>query len=268
MVTLLKLTLLEKAALDGGFNQQLPGPEGWLAFASPHCSLHIWLTELHDKRFAVALSQAHVDEALTGFGVPLDTELPPGATRARAVPTVAALHDLVKRAFQLSRTLPTALLDVFERKTRDMPTTTEVERLGVQRVGQDLFRQGLLDYWRGRCAIIGLAVPALLRASHIKPWKDCESSGERLDVYNGLLLAAHLDAAFDSGLMTVLDDGSLLWAPALDDEALKVLGVSEGLRLEGLRDGHRKYLPWHREKVFKGALGAAVVAAPQGAPGT
>ncbi|MDC0682621.1 HNH endonuclease signature motif containing protein [Sorangium atrum] len=48
----------------------------------------------------------------------------------------------------------------------------------------------------------GLAVPALLRASHIKPWADCETDAERLDVYNGILLAPHLDAAFDRGFIT------------------------------------------------------------------
>jgi putative restriction endonuclease len=50
-----------------------------------------------------------------------------------------------------------------------MARATEAERLAVQRVGQDLFRSGLLDLWGGRCAICGLEVPALLRASHAKP---------------------------------------------------------------------------------------------------
>lgn len=40
---------------------------------------------------------------------------------------------------------------------------------------------------------------ALLRASHAKPWKD-SSDAEHLDVYNGLLLAVHLDALFDRGI--------------------------------------------------------------------
>ena len=52
----------------------------------------------------------------------------------------------------------------------------------------------------------GLAITALLRASHIKPWADCETDAERLDVYNGILLAPHLDAAFDRGFITLRDD--------------------------------------------------------------
>ncbi len=90
-----------------------------------------------------------------------------------------------------------------------MPCSTEAERLVVQRVGQDLFRAALLDFWQGRCCATGLAIPELLRASHIKPWAVCADDNERLDVYNGLLLAPHLDALFDAGLMTVADDGDL-----------------------------------------------------------
>jgi predicted restriction endonuclease len=54
----------------------------------------------------------------------------------------------------------------------------------------------------------------LLRASHIKPWADCETDAELLDVYNGLLLAAHLDAAFDSSLISFNEKGQILF-PAI-----------------------------------------------------
>jgi putative restriction endonuclease len=70
----------------------------------------------------------------------------------------------------------------FEKQTAALPRATEVERLVVQRVGQDLFRNGLLDYWEGRCAITRLAVPQLLRASHIRPWADCTAEADWLDV--------------------------------------------------------------------------------------
>lgn len=132
-----------------------------------------------------------------------------------------------------------------------LPKTTEAERLIVQRVGQTLFRDGLLDLWEGRCAVTGLAVPALLRASHIKPWSDCETNAERLDVYNGILLAPHLDAAFDRGFITVQDDGTIIVSDALDTDARTVLGLAQPLRVRGLADGHRSYLPWHRQRVFE-----------------
>jgi len=50
--------------------------------------------------------------------------------------------------------------------------------------------------------VTGLAMSKLLRASHIKPWAACAADAERLDVYNGLLLAPHLDALFDAGLIS------------------------------------------------------------------
>jgi len=59
--------------------------------------------------------------------------------------------------------------DAFRIETADLPRSTEAERWVVQRVGQDLFRAALLDFWQGRCCITGLDVDELLRASHIKP---------------------------------------------------------------------------------------------------
>jgi hypothetical protein len=105
----------------------------------------------------------------------------------------------------------------------DLPRSTEAERLVVQRAGQGVFRGGLLEYWDGRCAVTGLAVPELLRASHIKPWADCASDAERLDVFNGLLLAPHLDAAFDCGFITVADDGAVVVSSGLGETARRLL---------------------------------------------
>ena len=132
---------------------------------------------------------------------------------------------------------------------------TEAERLVVQRVGQDLFRNGLLDYWEGRCAITRLAVPQLLRASHIRPWADCTADADRLNVFNGFLRAAHLDAAFDSGFITVNDDGAILVAKSLDEGALRLLGLDRPLRVRSLAD--RKYLPWHVTRYFGRHLSTA-----------
>lgn len=146
---------------------------------------------------------------------------------------------------------------MFLDKTASLPRTTEAERLVVQRVGQEVFRDRLLDFWEGRCAIAGLAVPELLRASHIKPWADCETDAERLDVFNGIPLAPQLDAAFDRGFITVGDDGGVVVAAALDRKFRIVLGVEESMRVQGLADGHRRYLPWHRKRVFRDRPGGS-----------
>ena len=55
---------------------------------------------------------------------------------------------------------------------RRVQRTTEAERLVVQRIGQNIFRAALMDYWGGRCPITGITDPELLRASHIVPWAE------------------------------------------------------------------------------------------------
>nr|MBK7068675.1 HNH endonuclease [Deltaproteobacteria bacterium] len=122
----------------------------------------------------------------------------------------------------------------------------------VQRVGQDLFRAGLLDYWEGRCAVTGLGVRELLRASHIKPWAEWRTDAERLDVFNGFLLEARIDAVFDQGFVTVADDGRMLVAAELGAEARELLGLDQERRVLWLDEQHRTYLAWHRARVFRG----------------
>jgi len=51
-----------------------------------------------------------------------------------------------------------------------------------------------------------LAIPELLVASHIKPWKDADSRTERTNPINRLTLNALHDKAFDRGSITVTFD--------------------------------------------------------------
>lgn len=255
MLTAVMITRLEKAANDNGFDLDLRSDGDWLLFGSSETSTRIWLSTAGESLFMVALSRADVLDALPEFGVVLTGAVPDGAAGARSVSDVPALHRLMRRAFQLSRTLPDELLHIFESETKSLPRSTEAERLVVQRVGQDIFRRGLVEYWDGRCAITGLAVPDLLRASHIKPWADCERDSERLDVFNGLLLGPHLDAAFDAGFITIAEDGTVLVSDALPMDAQTILGLQQPLKVRGLHRGHERYLPWHRIKVFRVGTG-------------
>ena len=102
-----------------------------------------------------------------------------------------------------------------------------------------------MGYWEGRCPLTGITEPALLRASHIVPWSEC-TDAQRLDVYNGLLLSALWDAAFDKGLVSFADDGSPLASPKLNQVARQTLGVDAAPRLNGLREAHRANLALHR----------------------
>lgn len=261
------LSRLEKAAFDNGFDLELSRQGGWTGFASSQAPLRLWLTADGEAAFLAAVSQLAVARALPEFADGPATGLPAGAVAAKAAPDIPALHRLVRRAFQLSKTLPDELLRAFERATGSLPRSTEAERLVIQRVGQDLFRTGLLDYWEGRCAITGLAVPELLRASHIKPWAACETDAERLDVFNGLLLAPHLDAAFDLGFITVTDDRDVVVSADLGEEDRRLLGLNQPLKIRALTDGHRAYLPWHREHVFRHRAGGGSTGTRSSVPG-
>ena len=250
MLTAITITRLEKAATDNGFDLGLGHTTDWLSFGSSQTSMQIWLTAPEESRILAAVSRVDVLDGLATLGAASTDMLPTSTAGALAVDDIPALHRLLRRAFQLSRTLPNALLNAFETETENLPRTTEAERLVVQRVGQDIFRNGLLEYWDGRCAITGLDLPELLRASHIKPWADCDTDAERLDVFNGLLLAAHLDAAFDAGLITVGTEGVVIVSDALSVDAQSTLGLEERLQVAGLRRGHENHLSWHRANVF------------------
>ncbi|HND32243.1 MAG TPA: HNH endonuclease signature motif containing protein, partial [Myxococcota bacterium] len=220
-------TRLEKAAYDNGFDVDLPFVDPWLPFASSLNPIRVWLGCPEDRLLVVAVSEIRVLRELADIKPVIGLDLPAGARGAVGVDAFAEVHLLLRRVMQLARSLPDAPLVAFQKRIATLPQTTEVERLVVQRVGQNLFRDSLLDYWEGRCAISGLAVPELLRASHIKAWADCERDEERLDVFNGFLLAAHLDAAFDQGLLTVEENGQLRISARLDAHARQILGLEQ-----------------------------------------
>ena len=251
MLTAVTTTRLEKAATDNGFDLELEHAADWLSFGSSQTLMRIWLTAIGESQFLAAASRADVLDELADLGGVTTNVLPSGAAGARRVSDIAALHRLLRRVFQLSRTLPDALFHVFEAETANLPRTTEAERLAVQRVGQDIFRRGLFEYWDGRCAITGLGVPELLRASHVKPWADCDTDAERLDVFNGLLLAAHLDAVFDSGFITVTEVGTVVLSDALPSGVRSAFGLDGPLKVHGLHRAHERYMPWHRSKIFR-----------------
>ena len=257
MITSVTMTRLEKAATDNGFDLELARNADWLCFGSTQTSLRIWLTAVGPSQFAAAMTRSDVLHGLAELGAAFTNPLPSGAAGALSVNDVAALHRLLRRAFQLSRTLPDALLRAFQNETSHLPRTTEAERLVVQRVGQDIFRRGLFEYWDGRCAITGLAVPELLRGSHIKPWAACDTDAERLDIFNGLLLAPHLDAAFDAGLITIAQDGTVLLSKLLPSDARSVLRLDRSLTVRAMHRAHERYLRLHRANIFSANISGA-----------
>ena len=122
------------------------------------------------------------------------------------------------------------------------------------RRGQGLFRFRVFQIERA-CRLTGIANPDLLIASHIKPWRLCATTHERLDGANGLLLTPHVDRLFDRGLISFSDEGEVLLSPALPEGALRRLGLAEACSRNagGFSERQRLYLAWHRDAVFDGA---------------
>jgi putative restriction endonuclease len=166
----------------------------------------------------------------------------------------ASLGRLLRRAAELAMSLPNQAAEHYATEIAKLdanpPSTTEVLALVKQRRGQDLFRAALMDYWGGACAVTGIAIPELLRASHSKPWAKCDTDQERLNVFNGFLICAHLDALFDQGLMTFDDQGTPIYSAKLDTETRSKLSLSPGLKLRWITTQHTPFLSWHRQHIF------------------
>ncbi len=255
-------TLLRMRARDAGFDLGPDHAGEWLVFRASGNLATLWLAmdaggDGGGIRAAAAPAAVTAEVGPVAGAAPVEGTAPEGAAGRWHCTDWQALDRLCRRIAILGHVLPDQVLRRWEREVADAEQATEgqgeTERLAevLQRVGQDHFRAALEQYWGGRCAITGCTEQALLRASHAKPWKDA-TDRERLDVHNGLLLVAHLDAAFDAGLIAVGEDGVVLVSRSLGAVERRVLGVDGGaVRVRGLAPGHGVYLKWHREHVFQ-----------------
>ena len=99
------------------------------------------------------------------------------------------------------------------------------------RVNQDIFRKMVLANYGGKCCVTGLAVPDVLRASHISPWAEDEKN--RLNPENGLCLSATYDAAFDRHLISFDEHYRLIVSKAIKDHYTDAAAKSYFLDREG-----------------------------------
>ena len=125
--------------------------------------------------------------------------------------------------------------------------------LTTVRRGQSFFRSAILSAYNYRCCITGLAIPTLLIASHIIPWR--YDTANRVNPRNGLLLSALHDRAFDRGLITIKDDFTVQVSPAYLDDAFfsSSVAVYNGrpIRQPEKFAPSREFLAYHREHIFQ-----------------
>lgn len=247
----LQRSLIEKTGNDNGFEHVVASDVSGVTLASAR----------HANRALVGLDSG-------GFLVRFETVSPsllPELQRSFLakqvadvfqVATEADLAALLRRAASLSRALPCQAANDYQQavaaELAELPASiagTEVEHMVRQRVGQNKFRDAMMDYWGGACAVTGVALPEVLRASHAKPWAECATDAERLDVFNGFLLSANLDALFDRFLITFDEQGVLVTSPALTGIDLQPLGISCGMKLRWVNALHQPYLSLHRSRL-------------------
>jgi len=252
----LQRTIIEKAGHDNGFEHVLSSVSDAVILTSARHRSQAAVTVLgagFKVRFQAA-TPALLPELLRSFQAWVGTD------DVFCVPTLPDLAALLRRTASLSQALPNqAVRDYHAAVAQAVETMsveargTEVERLVRQRVGQARYRDALLTYWGGACAVTGVAVTEALRASHAKPWAECADDAERLDAFNGFLLVANLDALFDRFLISFDDAGHLLTSTRLSQSDLPGLGIHSAMTLRWLASEHRHYLQWHRERFLLGA---------------
>lgn len=125
------------------------------------------------------------------------------------------------------------------------------------RIGQSFFRQSVLSAYDFKCCITGLAIPELLVASHIVPWRTDASN--RLNPKNGLCLSAVHDRAFDIGLIAISEDFRLLLSRRLRESNSSPFiknsfhsYADRAINLPAKFAPDPAFLRFHREQLFCG----------------
>lgn len=249
----LQRTLIEKTGNDNGFEHVVASDASGVTLASARHANRALLgldNGAYHVRFETG-SQSLLPELQRSFPATLAADVFQAATEAD-------LAALLRRASSLSRALPSQAANDFQQavaaELAELPASiagTEVERMVRQRVGQNKFRDAMMDYWGGVCAVTGVALPEVLRASHAKPWAECATDAERLDVFNGFLLSANLDALFDRFLISFDEQGMLVVSTKLTELDLQPLGISSDMRLRWVNALHQPYLALHRARTIQ-----------------
>jgi hypothetical protein len=218
-------TLIQKATSGWGFGAELSVRGPWMGFASTTAPGEIWIAGVPPTG-PFGLSPTHIGVAAEFVRAFARSPVAGPGAATLLLADDEALTLAVDRAWKLAMSLPPTPLMAFQAAIEGMPRATEAERLMVQRIGQDKFRDALMLYWSGRCPMTGITDPALL-------------------------LSSLWDAAFDSGLVSFDDWGNVLVSPDLTAEAARELRIGRAPALN-LRPGHQSNLAYHRDHVWRG----------------
>ena len=145
------------------------------------------------------------------------------------------------------------MIQAIEQLEKDLETTnlTKSERdiIAKARIGQGEFRNKLLERDKV-CRICGMENRRLLVASHIKPWSKCDTTGEKWDSNNGLLLCSIHDALFDNGLISFDPEGRIMISESLSKDDRERLNLSPSIKIT-MPAEMADYMEWHNNDLLK-----------------
>lgn len=152
---------------------------------------------------------------------------------------ISEFDDLLLKANSKKEVFKSAEPELISDLENILQTETECTREVLCRIGQGAFRINVAEVWgldNEVCVVTGIALPAILTASHIVPWHQCTGSkvAMRLDGANGILVCANIDRLFDRYLLTFVKKGSscvVKYSNSLDGDYLKQLQMTEDLEL-------------------------------------
>jgi predicted restriction endonuclease len=245
----LQKAIIEKTGHDFGFEYLVSETDTEVTLGSARHGIHAAIS-LVDGIYKVGFNNAKAN-----FIAELNRDFNHKSNDQFNAQGESQLAILLQRACQLANSLPNQAIANYETELKTalalIPPSvkgTEVERMVRQRIGQDAYRKAMLDYWGNACAVTGLQMPEILRASHAKPWAECEADAERLDVYNGFLLTANLDALFDRFLISFDEAGRIIISKLISDSQKVLLNIHESMQLRWSSKDHERYLKFHRSK--------------------
>lgn len=165
--------------------------------------------------------------------------------------------------FQVVREVLDDRAEAAVRTDLSLDETTRTQVIQARR-GQGRFRSNV-EMVETACRVTGVKNPSLLIASHIRPWRSCESGFQRVHGMNGLLLTPDVDLLFDRGFITFEDDGRTRVSSRFDKDDLRRLGLGDlGIVKSGFSDARAtwqddrfkpeqcSYLAYHRTQVYVG----------------
>lgn len=197
----------------------------------------VYLAAIPRDIYDVVRAHTHVDDVRLETG---------GANRLTFQSVVEELDDRIE-------------IDI--RSDLTMDDTIRTATIQARR-GQGIFRSNVQKVEQA-CRLTGIRNPALLIASHIRPWRSCETADQRLDGANGLLLTPDADLLFDRGFISFEDSGEVRVSPRFDQNDLRRLGLGEQAwkqlgfseapmpwMAQVFSDNQRAYLNYHRAQVY------------------